>query len=332
MSAEIHILQNQDQSRILRLESMDVNARALLEASAFDGVEVMSSFGNIDQLAPFQERIRWLFAPQLISPDGLVTLESLERITFVGSQLGDAFDYRSLRNLKVFECGSAEEIPMRYLDHPSLEILNIAGANLKNFMPLKNAVALRALLVENSKIKSLDGLGSFAQLRELRLLGERSLVDINELAALRALEVLVVTSGLRLIDLSPIRVLSALRCLHIEAKSAEVPDIEFVTQMPDLQTMHLWAPVRTIDWRCIASHSSLCQIGLQLSSGGSFDSDETITAHFSAASRMVKTITRFSGVRPQIKIEVEPPAGKRQMAGLGNNLRSLQTPLPHARG
>jgi hypothetical protein len=331
LSSEIRILQNRDRSRLLRLEALDEVALNALAAGDFDGVEVTADFGGFEPLAPWQSNIRWLFAPQPTSADGLALLESLERISFVGSQLGYDFDYRRLPRLRVLECGSAAKIPAKYLDHPHLEVLDIAGGNLKDFSALPHATALRAVLLEGCKTKSLAGIGALTPLRELRLLDARSLVDLSEMAALQALEVLVITAAVKLLDTSAIQQLPRLRCLHVEAKTASVADLGFVAAMPGLEILNLWAPVERIDWPALASHPNLCQIGLQLAPGQQFDADDVIRDRFAAAARTVRTLTKFSGASPQIKLELDPPAGRHPGPALGNNLRRMLTPLAHAR-
>ena len=331
MRSEIRILQNRDQSRLLRLEALDEGAQHALAAGDFDGVEVTADFGGFEQLAPWHHNIRWLFAPQATSADGLARLESLERISFVGSQWGYDFDYRSLPQLKVLECGSAAKVRAKFLDHPRLEILELAGGNLKDFSALPHATALRAVLLESCKTQSLAGIEALNSLRELRLLEARSLVEVSALAALQALEVLVITAAVKLQVISAIRQLPHLRCLHVEAKTASVADLGFVATMPGLEILNLWAPVESIDWPALASHPSLCELGLQMAPGRQFDAEDTIRGHFAAAGRTVKKLTKFSGTSPQIKLELDPPVGRHAGPALGSNLRRLSTWLAHAR-
>jgi len=331
MHPEVHILQNHDRSRLLRLQVLDEATRSALAAGDFDGVEVTADFGSFEALAPWQHQIRWLFAPQAPSAEGLERLESLERISFVGSQLGYDFDYRSLPRLQVLECGAAAKLRPACLDHPGLEILDIAGGKLKDFAALPHATALRAVLLDSCKIQSLAGIEALSSLRELRLLESRSLVDIAALAPLQALEVLVITAAVKLQDLADLRHLRGLRRLHIEARQARPTDLGFVAALAGLQTLHLWAPADGVDWAALASHPSLHEIGLQLPPGRQFNADDVIRGHFAAAGRTVKTLTRFSGASPQLKLALDPPAGRAPGPSCDANLRRLSTPLAHAR-
>jgi hypothetical protein len=331
LSSEIHVLQNRDQSRLLRLDALDDTAKQLLSAGGFDGVEVTRDFGGLEQLAPWQQQVRWLFAPQAASSEGLQTLTSLERITFVGSQSGYPFDYRLLPKLRVIECGSAGEIKVKLLNHPRLERLELAGGDVKDFAALAQATALQAVLLDGCKTKTLKGVGVMRELRELRLLESRSLSDISALAELPALEILVITAAARLAEVSAITQLGALRCLHVEAKTASLADLDFIAAMPQLEVLQLWVPVQRVDWARVAAHPGLCEIGLQLPPGQQFDDDASITAAFAAARRTVRKLTRFSGASPQIKLELDPAPGRQPGPPLGNNLRRLLSPMAHAR-
>lgn len=309
MTAELHTLSDAARTRVLRIDSFDETTAASLRAGGFDAVELASDLPDFEPLVPHADAVRWLRASAPPSTRGLERLQQLERITYVGSQAGPKFDFRQLPRLKTLECDAADLMSAKFLNHPMLERLDLNGAAVQDFTVLDRAASLRALRLARSKTRSLQGIEKLPQLRELRLLGARTLADISALAGAPQLEALEIMDAVKLADVSALRGLHRLRWLFVEAREAQQPDIGWLAGAPALECAGLWVATRSVDWSVVAAHPRLYDLSLHGSETAPFaDSDESLLGQLGAHGRQVRRITRYPRSKvPAIRVELVPP-------------------------
>lgn len=309
MRAKLHTLSNAARTRVLRIDAFDDSAAALLRAGGFDAVELASDLPDFEALVPHADAVRWLWASAPASTRGLERLQQLERITYTGSQAGPKFDFRQLPRLKTLECDAADAMSAKFLNHPALERLDLNGAAVPDFTVLDRAESLRAVRLSRSKTRSLRGIGKMPQLRELRLLGARTLTDISALESAPQLEALEIMDAVKLADVSALRTLHRLRWLFIEARTAVQPDIGWLAEAPALECAGLWVATQRVDWPVVAAHPRLYDLSLHGSPTAAFaDSDETLPGQLTACGRQVRRITRYPrSPVPAIRVEMVPP-------------------------
>lgn len=309
MTAELHTLSNAARTRVLRIDSFDGSTAALLRAGGFDAVELASDLPDFEALVPHAEAVRWLWASAPASTRGLERLQQLERITWTGSQAGPKFDFRQLPRLTTLECDAADAMSAKFLNHPALERLDLDGAAVPHFTVLDQAASLRALRLARSKTRSLQGIEKLPQLRELRLLGARTLADISALESAPQLEALEIMDAVKLADVSALRALHRLRWLFVEARTASQPDIGWLADAPALECAGLWVETQRVDWSVVAAHPRLYDLSLHGSPTAAFtDSDERLTEQLTARGRQVRRITRYPrSPVPAIRVELVPP-------------------------
>ena len=278
-------------ARILRIDSAwSKEVERALETVPFDGLEVGSGLESYERLASFAEKIRWLHCPSVKSPAGLEKLENLERITYPGTAHKRAFDYRRLPKLKSLTCDF--DLKPEYLNHPSLERLDVEGLKVKDLKFLSGAKRLRALRLSDSPLQSLDGLESLPELHELRVILGHKLGDVSALRRAEQLEALELDEARKLTDISAVHGLTNLRWLFVDAAKAKQRDLAWLARMPRLECAGLWLETKNVDWGVLARHPRLYDI-VFYTTPGIKDEELRVRTQLAAGGRQLKTLTRF---------------------------------------
>jgi len=293
--------------RVLQLNSSDELKMLGTAELEFDAVEAGSAINDYTGLAEYADRVKALWHCRSPSVTGLECLQAIESVN--SSHDGEQrFDYRLLKNLKTFICRDGTVIPAKYLNHPSIELLDIGHCKIESFRDLSAATRLRQLRLTACKVKSLEGIGALQAMRELRLLDGRQLVDIEEVSACPSLEVLEITGAKNLLDVSSVQALGRLKLLFLRTPGAALEELRWLSGMPELRCAVLEVPVKRIDWSVFANHPRLYDFFILSVPGGLVETDAEIASQLETSGRKVVKLTRIKA-GPAIRVELEPVAG-----------------------
>jgi hypothetical protein len=297
-----------DGSTILRIEGpWDKSIANAIETLQFDGLQVDESIGSYEHLIPFASKIKWLFGPSLINAGGLSKLTCIEKVTLLGGVNLD-FDYRVLPQLKSLHISRVmTPFPVQYLNNPSLERLAIEGLKVKDLRFLGDCAKLRALKLTSSPIQSMAGIENLLDLRELKILQNRSLADISHLSNGLQIESLEIEDTAKVLDISPLYGLVNLRWLYINSKKANQRDLSWLSKMPQLECAEVMIETAEIDLNVFAEHPLLYDIAFYSNRNFVIGSDDEIATTLSRCGRKVKKISRYpKDLFPAFAFEFQP--------------------------
>ena len=307
---EIDIWKHHSGETLMRVDGgWSAEMEAAIRSAAFDGLIVASEMMSFDGFGAVADKIRWLHSPDVDSWQGLEKLTNLERITYLQNIPQPSFDLRKLPHLRLLESRSGALLAPTFLNHASLEVLNLDELNVKDMAFLCEERHLRALQLRGSPLKSLAGLERCTALSELHIAGSRALKDIAALAHLPELEILELAGTKNLPDISAIFELKKLRSLIVESSVAKPVDLEWLRAMKHLECAAIWVETAAIDWTVFAELPRLYDIAFYATNECKTGSDDEIIAVLQSAGRRVKTFTRYpKGKFQQFRIEFVPPA------------------------
>ncbi len=227
----------------------------------------------------------------------------LERLRF--SAL-NAFDFRKLAKLRDLKCECNEKTNANHFNRKGLEKLDLSGLQSPDLGFLSRATHIRAIRIDTSEIRSLSGINACCNLLELILTDLPQLNDISELTACEKIETLVVENVVMLKNLSPLSSLRNLRWLSIDAPSARLTNIDWVTDMPFLQSAALRVVSESINWNILATHPQLSDILIFVDSLVVNMSNDLLRDLLCSGGRAINQITRFpDSAHPAIRIQFE---------------------------
>jgi hypothetical protein len=297
-----------DGSLILRVEGpWDKTVADAIGNLQFDGLQVDESIGSYEHLLPFAHKIKWLFGPTLLNISGLEKLAFIEKVTLLGGVNLD-FDYRALPQLNSLHISRVmTPLPVKYLNNPSLERLAIEGLKVKDLSFLGDCKKLRALKLTSSPIQSMAGVENLLNLRELKILQNRSLADISHLSTALQIESLEFEDTAKVADISPIYGLANLKWLYVNSKKANQRNLDWLSKMPQLECAEIMVETAEVDLDVFAAHPLLYDVAFYSNRNFVIGSDDEIIASLSRCGRQVKKISRYpKDLFPAFAFEFQP--------------------------
>ncbi len=279
-----------------------------LKTIPFDALTIGPGMqGGFCDFEPHAGKIHWIKGANVHASFGLEKLEFLERIDLFDVVPEPIFDYRRLTRLRALTCSNAARIPVKYLNHPSVELLDVHGLKLKEFDSLIDAVNLRAVRLVATPIRSMDGIAALNKLVELRVIQARSLEDISALSLAASLEILELDKTPNISDISAVYGLTNLRRIYIDGRKARQKDLSWIGNMPKLESASIFVETETIDWSVFSEHPCLYDIIFYTNRDYLPESDEEIIKRLSSSGRRVKSLKRYpKGPCPAFGIEFFP--------------------------
>ena len=148
-------------------------------------------------------------------------------------------EFSALKELRLYRVSKKNIQVLRELNLPNLETLTIRLATFPDLTSIAHIQSITTLVVwQCSKLRSLAGLGSIGQLRELGLMQNGPIEKLDPIAALGNLEKLTLNGGLfvnqKASSFAPIgRLGKKLKLLDLTRVRLENPDLRPLTLLPE---------------------------------------------------------------------------------------------------
>lgn len=219
-------------------------------------------------LAKYASRINWLRVP--FGPDkskGLSELSNLKVIQMHDSPK-PSIDFRIFRELEELEAPWDKGHP-EYLANAEVKKLitqGVSGVDMHWVSPMRS---LESLIIKSGNVASLYGVGELSRLRKLILDDLKKCTNVND-----------------------IKRLSLLEELSVDAPSARLSDISWISSMESLQDLILDCGLDEINWEDVGRHPALRNLSVIAPDGYLKTDEEIIQVITASGGRLEKFIRR----------------------------------------